>query len=153
MVFALSSPAFGQGESIPKKYACDGDDISPPLRWTGAPDEARSFLVVCDNPDTPGIFYHWVAYDIPASWRGLDEGHGVETLTDGFKQAINSFGQPGYAGPSPPRGHPPHSYHFRVSALSIDSLPAGPAPRCEEIIALARPYEIAFAEIVGFYAH
>jgi hypothetical protein len=107
---------------------------------------------VCDNPDTPGIFYHWVAYDIPAGWVGLDEGDGVETLANGFKQAINSFGQPGYAGPSPPRGHPPHSYHFQVSALSIDRLPAGPAQRSEEIIALARPYEIAFSELVGFYS-
>jgi len=56
MVLSLTSPAFGQGDQIPKKYTCDGDDISPPLRWTGAPDEARSFVVVCDNPDTPGIF-------------------------------------------------------------------------------------------------
>ena len=152
MAFTLTSPAFMQGDGVPKKYTCDGEDISPPLRWRDAPPETRSFVVICGNPDTPGIFYHWVAYDIPGHWSGLDEGHRTETLARGFKQAINSFGAPGYGGPCPPRGHAPHVYHFRVCALSIDRLPAGPAPRCEEIVALARSYELAISELVGVYS-
>lgn len=150
MAMTLTSPAFGQGGTIPKKYTCDGDGISPPLRWSEAPDGTRSLLVVCDDPDAPGTFYCWAAYDIPPTWRGLDEGHGMETLAGGFKQAINGFGLPGYAGQCPPHRDKPHAYHFRVSALSIESLPVGIGPTCDEVVALAQPYEIESAELVGF---
>lgn len=152
MAMTLSSPAFAQGGMVPKKYTCDGESVSPPLRWSGVPDDARSLLVVCDDPDAPGTFYCWAAYDIPPTWRGLDEGHGMETLARGFKQAINGFGLPGYAGPCPPRRDAPHAYHFRVSALATDALPTGPAPTCEEVVALAQPYELEFAELIGFRA-
>jgi Raf kinase inhibitor-like YbhB/YbcL family protein len=151
MALTLMSPAFANGAPIPIRYTCAGAGVSPPLQWSDAPDETQSFLVVCDDPDAPGTFYYWVAYDIPASWQGLKEGYGAETLTNGFKQAINDFGMPGYGGPCPPAGEHKHVYHFRVSALSTNILPAGPGARCQEVIALARPYEIAFAELAGLY--
>jgi Raf kinase inhibitor-like YbhB/YbcL family protein len=151
MPFTLISPAFANGGLIPRKHTCTGEGVSPPLRWIGAPEETQSFLVVCDDPDAPGQFYYWAAYDIPGSWHGLKEGYGPETLTDHFKQAINDFGLPGYGGPCPPPGEHGHAYHFRVSALAVATLPAGPGARCEEVVALALPSEIAFAELVGYY--
>ena len=86
MALQLSSPAFEQGGEIPKRYTCDGDNLSPPLRWRDTPDDTRSFVLLCNDPDAPGgIFRHWAAYDIPADWVELAEGYGPETLGDGCK--------------------------------------------------------------------
>ena len=152
MPLKLTSAAFRQGSDIPTKYTCDGDNVSPSFAWSGAPEDTRSFLLVCDDPDAPGaIFHHWAAFDIPPHWRGLKEGHGAESLGDGFRQAINDFGKPGYSGPCPPPGDKPHRYHFRLSALSESSLPVGPSATCVEVIALASPYVLEFVELVGVY--
>jgi len=152
MPLRLISATFREGGDIPKQFTCDGDNISPPLVWYDVPEGARSLLLLCDDPDAPaGIFHHWAAFDIPPDWRGLRAGHGAETLTNGFRQAINDFGKPGYAGPCPPPGDKPHAYHFRLNALSEASLPVGPSATCVEIIALTAPYVLEFAELVGFY--
>jgi Raf kinase inhibitor-like YbhB/YbcL family protein len=82
MALALTSPAFGQGEQIPKKYTCEGDNISPPLRWNGTPDGTGSFVILCHDPDAPGgIFRHWAVYDIPPDRLELKEGTGVKPCT------------------------------------------------------------------------
>jgi len=152
MSLRLTSTAFGQAGDIPMKYTCDGDNVSPPFAWSGAPEDTRSFLLICDDPDAPaGIFHHWAAFDIPPHWRGLNEGHGAESLANGFRQAINDSGKPGYSGPCPPPGDKPHRYHFRLSALGEPSLPVGPLVTCVEIIALTAPYVLEFFELVGFY--
>lgn len=152
MPLTLLSNAFEQGGNIPKRYTCDGDNISPPLAWSSVPEGTQSFLIVCGDPDAPsGIFHHWAAYDVPADWRRLAEGRGPESLANGFKQAINDFKKPGYAGPCPPRGDRPHSYHFRLSALSESSLPLGPSATCGEVIMQARPHVLEFVELIGFY--
>ncbi len=66
MPLRLTSVAFRQGGDIPKKYTCDGDDVSPPFAWSGAPEGTRSFLLICDDPDAPAeTFHHWAAFDIP----------------------------------------------------------------------------------------
>jgi len=79
----LTSRAFQQGGTIPMKYTCDGDNISPPFAWSGVPEGTRSFVLLCDDPSAPsGIFHHWAAYDIPWDWRRLAEGHGPESLAD-----------------------------------------------------------------------
>jgi len=84
MALTLSSPAFGQGEAIPKRYTCEGDDLSPPLRWSAPPDGTRSFVLLCNDPDAPGgTFRHWAVYDIPAERLELEEGFGPETLRAG----------------------------------------------------------------------
>jgi Raf kinase inhibitor-like YbhB/YbcL family protein len=153
MALQLTSAAFVQGGEIPKQHTCDGANRSPALSWTDVPEGTRSFLLVCDDPDAPsGVFHHWAAYDIPADWRSLREGFGPESLEAGFRQAVNDFGQPGYGGPCPPRGDQPHRYHFRLSALSEATLPAASSATCLEVIVLARPYIIEFAELVGLYA-
>lgn len=152
MALTLTSPAFEQGGTIPKKFTCDGDNLSPPLTWSGVPDGAQSLLLVCDDPDAPGgVFHHWAAFNIPADWTGLGEGYGPETLEEGFRQAINDFGKPGYGGPCPPKGDDPHGYHFRLSALEAPLVSAESSATCTEVITLARPYVIEFVELVGFY--
>jgi Raf kinase inhibitor-like YbhB/YbcL family protein len=104
------------------------------------------------TPTPPSkYFHHWAAFDIPPHWRGLKEGHGAESLANGFRQAINDFGKPGYAGPCPPRGDRPHRYHFQLSALSEPSLPAASSATCAEVMTLASPYVLAFVELVGLY--
>ena len=152
MALRLTSAAFQQGGNIPRKYTCDGDNISPPFTWTGVPEGTRSFLLVCDDPDAPsGVFHHWAAFDIPRHWQGLREGHGAESLAGHFRQAINDFGKPGYAGPCPPRSDKAHRYHFRLSSLSEPSLPTASSATCLEVITLADPYVLEFAELVGHY--
>ncbi|MHA1547674.1 MAG: YbhB/YbcL family Raf kinase inhibitor-like protein [Alphaproteobacteria bacterium] len=148
----LTSPDFGQGETIPAEYTCDGEDRSPSFAWSGMPEDAKTLLFVCDDPDAPGgVFHHWAAYNIPPTWTGLKAGYGAETLEEDFLQAINDFGRPGYAGPCPPKADKPHGYHFRLSALSTTIVSAAPSANCVEIITLARPHVMDFVELVGFY--
>jgi len=119
---------------------------------SGAPEGTRSFLLICDDPDAPAeTFHHWAAFDIPPDWRGLREGHGAESLTNGFRQAINDSGKPGYSGPCPPLGDKPHRYHLQLNALSEASLPVAPSATCLEVITLATPYVLEFVELVGLY--
>lgn len=153
MALRLTSPAFAQGVDIPKKYTCDGDNISPPFEWSGAPDGTQSFLLVCDDVDAPEARRrHWAAYNIPAHCTGLREGQGPESLADGFQQAINDFNAPGYAAPCPTWGAGRHNYHFRLSALSEATLPVASSATCKEVIAVARPYVLEFVELIGTYA-
>lgn len=152
MAMKLESAAFASGGSIPKQYTCDGEDRSPALSWSGVPEGTQSFVLACVDPDAPsGLFHHWAAYDIPASFRGLGAGYGKKSIDPAVRQAVNDFGKPGYGGPCPPRSHKAHHYHFRLSALDVPSLEAPPTAKCTEIIALAREHEIAAAELVGLY--
>ncbi|WP_372892504.1 YbhB/YbcL family Raf kinase inhibitor-like protein [Rhodosalinus sp.] len=151
-MLALTSPDFGSGETIPARFTCDGENLSPGVRWTGLPEGTRALLLVCDDPDAPGgTFRHWAAWGMDPAAGGLDAGYGPATLEPGFRQAINDFGKPGYSGPCPPEGDAPHAYHFRLSALSEPIAGAAPDASCEEVAALARPHVIAFAELVGVY--
>jgi Raf kinase inhibitor-like YbhB/YbcL family protein len=100
----LESNAFAAGEMIPRRFTCEGENLSPPLEWTEAPEGTRSFVVLCSDPDAPsGNWRHWAAYDIPADWTRLREGIGADAKD--LKQAINDSGTAGYSGPCPPRGH------------------------------------------------
>jgi Raf kinase inhibitor-like YbhB/YbcL family protein len=114
----LTSSAFQEGSTIPKRYTGDGDDVSPPLQWSGAPEGTKSFALICDDPDAPrGTWVHWVLFNLPADRSELPEA--VPTtgaLEGGAKQGKNDFGNPGYGGPAPPRGKP-HRYYFKVYAL------------------------------------
>lgn len=148
----LTSPDFNPGETIPKRFTCDGQNVSPAFRWTGVPEGAKELLLACDDPDAPGgLFRHWTAYSIPAHWSFLHSGFGAESMEPGFRQAVNDFGKPGYAGPCPPRDDAAHSYHYRLSALSDHLVSPGSDATCEEIAALAGPYVIEFTELIGMY--
>lgn len=120
MAFELRSRAFEDGAPIPVRHTCSGDDVSPPLAWSGEPEGTRSFALVVEDPDAPrGTFVHWVLFDIPAHVHSLDEGAGVEgletSLPDGARQGMNDFRQSGWRGPCPPEGK--HRYFFRLHAL------------------------------------
>jgi len=108
----VTSTAFVEGGAIPRRFSCDGDDVSPPLAWKGVPSSAAALALVVDDPDAPsGTFTHWVVLDLPTSVGALDEAvdpHGV--------QAKNSAGRAGWFGPCPPSGT--HRYRFTVYALS-----------------------------------
>ncbi|MGO9398876.1 MAG: YbhB/YbcL family Raf kinase inhibitor-like protein [Xanthobacteraceae bacterium] len=149
----LRSSGFTDGATIPRRFTCDGEDVSPPLVWSGAPAATRSFALLCDDPDAPaGIWHHWAAYDIPADRTGLAEGAAVEVPTHGFKQAMNDFGKTGYSGPCPPRGHGNHHYRFRLLALSVDRLPLHHhKTSCRDVEREARKYVLAEATLVGLY--
>jgi Raf kinase inhibitor-like YbhB/YbcL family protein len=108
---AVTSPAFAEGERIPQQYTCDGENLSPPLAWSGVPAEAKSLVLIADDPDAPiGTWVHWVTYDLPPELTGLEEAT-AELGTAG----TSSFNQPGYGGPCPPSGM--HRYFFKVYAL------------------------------------
>ncbi len=148
----LSSSAFADQQLIPRRFTCDGEDLSPPFDWNGAPAGARSFVLLCDDPDAPaGTWHHWAAYDIPADRTALAIGAASDLEKLEFKQAVNDFKLPGYGGPCPPHRHGLHHYHFRLLALSVDQLPLGKKPSCREVEQEARKYTIAEATVVGLY--
>jgi Raf kinase inhibitor-like YbhB/YbcL family protein len=148
----LRSSGFFDGATIPRRFTCDGEDLSPPLGWSGAPMGTRSFVVLCDDPDAPaGIWHHWAAYDISAGQTELAEGAGQDAAAKGFKQAINDFQKPGYGGPCPPRHHGIHHYRFRLLALSVDQLLLRRKPSCSEVEREARKHSIAEATLIGLY--
>ncbi len=144
------SERFESGGKIPVALTCDGADISPPLSWTGAPANARSFVIICSDPDAPaGTWYHWAIFDIPAQRHGLEEGHSPESVSP--PQAVNDFGKPGYGGPCPPRGHGNHHYHFTLYALDVERLGIAATVRCREIEKAAKRHAIATTALIGVY--
>lgn len=150
MTFELRSPAFAEGSTIPKKYSGDGENLSPPLQWAGAPSETRSFALICEDPDAPsGIFRHWAAANIDAERTGMPEGGG--TQPSGCVFARNDFGHAAYDGPAPPVGHGLHHYHFKVAALDIDRLDVPPDTSAEQLWRTVQPHIVAEAETVGTY--
>jgi len=113
------SSSFPSGGTIPQKYTCDGDDISPPIDIEGIPSEAREIVIFVEDPDAPGgTFIHWVVYGIPVSLNHLPEN--ADKLKEKYKffTGRNDFGRLGYGGPCPPRGHGQHRYYFKVFAVS-----------------------------------
>ena len=118
MSLSISSAAFNEGERIPDKYTCEGEDISPQLSWRDAPEGTKSFVLICDDPDAPmGTCDHWLIYNIPADSEGLSEAVPTdESLTDGSKHGLNSWKNTNYGGPCPPPGNP-HRYFFKLYAL------------------------------------
>ena len=118
MSLTFSSPSFTNGGTIPKKFTCDGADLSPQLSWTEAPAGTKAFALLVDDPDAPvGNWNHWTMWNMPATLRGLSEGVSKETrFSDGTEQGKNDFHKTGYNGPCPPPGKP-HRYFFKLFAL------------------------------------
>lgn len=148
----LTSSAIDSGGQIPKIYTCDGENLSPPLAWSDFPSDARSFALICDDPDAPsGTFHHWALYDIPASKTELAEGADRDPAGQGFKRGLNDFNRLGYGGPCPPHRHGPHRYQFRLLALSIEHLPLHRDPSCRDVEREARKHVLGEAGFVGTY--
>jgi Raf kinase inhibitor-like YbhB/YbcL family protein len=143
--FALTSDAFGEGEPIPKRHTCDGDDVSPTLAWSSLPEGARSLALIVDDPDAPsGDFVHWLAWNIDPASGGLEEGVPAPA------QGTNGFGRPGYAGPCPPPGNGPHRYFHRLYALDgeLDLEPGAAREQLEDAI---EGKVLAEAQLMGTY--
>lgn len=147
MAFKIKSPAFGEGQPIPRKYTADGDDVSPPLEWSEPPGGTKSFLLIMEDPDAPaGTFRHWGIYNLKGN--GLAEG-----APGGSRSAVkNDFGETRYRGPSPPKGHGIHHYHFKLAALDVDTLHVPASAKVADLRRFAKSHILAEAELVGTYA-
>ncbi len=151
MGFQLQSPAFKPGGEIPKKFTCQGGDISPALSWGGAPAGAKGFALIADDPDAPvGTWVHWVLYDLPATTTQLPEDvPKSEKLPDGGAQGVNDFKKVGYGGPCPPPGKP-HRYFFKLYALD-SSLNLKPGTSKTDLEKAMKGHILAQAELMGTY--
>jgi Raf kinase inhibitor-like YbhB/YbcL family protein len=144
--FELTSSAFADGGGIPRTYACDGQDTSPPLAWSGAPDGTATFALVMTDPDAGG-FVHWVMFNVDASASGAIPT-GVSASPDAPPQGTNSFGRVGYGGPCPPSGT--HHYVFRLLALDAE-LPLTGTPKESQVLAAAEGHILGEAKLTGTY--
>ncbi len=151
MALKLTSTAFQPGAAIPKKFTCDGPDVSPALAWTDAPAGMQSFALIVDDPDAPvGTWVHWVLYDLPANARELAEGvPKQEELSSGARQGRNDFRRIGYGGPCPPAG-PPHRYFFKLYALDSKTN-LKPGATKADLEKAMQGHILAQAELMGRY--
>jgi hypothetical protein len=139
----IRSSAFSENESIPKKYSCDGENVSPPLELKELPRNTESLVLICDDPDAPGkTFLHWLAYDIEPT-GSIAEGQSVGT------EGKNDFGKNGYGGPCPPGGT--HRYYFRVYALDA-KLGIKPGASRSDVESAMSGHVLDQAELMGRYA-
>ena len=129
--FTLSSPTAKPGAKLPdthvfNSFGCSGKNVSPALKWSGAPKDTKSFAVTVYDPDAPtgSGWWHWVVYNIPADAKELaaGAGSGKAELPAGAVQGRTDFGAPGYGGACPPEGDKPHRYIFTVYALKTDKI-------------------------------
>jgi Raf kinase inhibitor-like YbhB/YbcL family protein len=147
----LRSPAFQPGADIPRKYTCDADDVSPPLRWESLPAGTQALALIADDPDAPGgTWVHWVVYDLTADIAALNEAiPKTETLANGAKQGANDFRRVGFGGPCPPPG-PAHRYYFKLYALDA---PTALKPRATkaQLLEAIKGHVLGEAELMGRY--
>lgn len=152
MPLTLTSPAFEDGGAIPVRYTRDGENVSPPLRWTGIPEGTRSLIIVMQDPDAPsGTFGHWAVFDMPPEKSELPEAEGGEPGAGALRQGKNDFDNSYYDGPEPPRGHGVRHYHFRIAALDVPSLSLPAQIGVGRLWEEARKHLIEEAELVGLY--
>lgn len=114
----LQSPAFDDQSSVPREHSHEEGDLSPPLEWSGVPEDAAELVLVCEDPDAPvGSFTHWLLAGVPPDTESIDAGE----VPIGAVVGRNDYGDLGYGGPHPPPGDEPHRYVFRLLALSEPS--------------------------------
>ncbi len=149
--FKLSSPAFDDGGSIPQKYTCQGDNVSPELNWSEAPAGAKSFALIVEDPDAPGgTFTHWVLFDMSAGTKQLAEDSGPNNTGGPIGvSGNNSSGRAGYIGPCPPSGS--HRYYFRLYALDVPALNLQAGAARSEVEAAIQNHIVGTAETMGRY--
>jgi Raf kinase inhibitor-like YbhB/YbcL family protein len=150
MGITVTSAAFGDGDRIPAKFTCDGENVSPPLAWTGVPESSETLTLICDDPDSPsGTWVHWVLFNLPATATELAEGVRPEKqLTSGARQGRNDFKKIGYGGPCPHGGT--HRYYFKLYALDTAlSLPPGVTK--DELLKAMQGHILAEGQLMGKY--
>lgn len=169
--FVLTSDAFRDGQPIPRKHAYkgEGENVSPPLAWSGAPPGTKSFALICDDPDAPsreaprkeGPWVHWVVYNIPADATSLPagasgrpaEGSAQAGAAKGWAEGTTDFGgEPVYGGPMPPPGSGTHRYFFKLYALDATlSLKSGAAKTKKELLGAMQEHILAETKLMGTY--
>jgi hypothetical protein len=149
----LTSPAFSEGETIPVRHTCDGEDVSPALALGNVPERTQSFALIVDDPDAPrGTWVHWVYYDLPGDTREIPEGAGAHMPAEGGgpRHGLNDFSRYGWGGPCPPPG-PAHHYELALYALDAPlGLPEG-ADKAAVVEAM-RDHVLGEAKLMGRYA-
>lgn len=150
MTFELTSTAFADGETIPKKYTGEGDDISPQLSWIGLPDGTKELALICDDPDapTPQPWVHWVIYKIPVDFDTLAQA--VNTADTKLLEGLNSWPTIGYRGPMPPPGHGLHHYYFKLYALD-EPLDVAAGLDKQGLLEAMKGHIIAQTQLIGTY--
>jgi Raf kinase inhibitor-like YbhB/YbcL family protein len=151
MPLTLTSSAFADGQPIPEKYTCEGEDISPPLAWSGVPADAKSLVLIVDDPDAPDpkaprmTWVHWVLYNLPPNSTGLGEGGG---LPAGAAVGTNDWKRQSYGGPCPPIGR--HRYFHKLYALDTRLEDLGQPSKAEVETAMAG-HVLSEAVLIGTY--
>lgn len=154
MTFQLGSSSFQPNAEIPRRHTCQGEDVSPALSWSGAPQGTKSFALIVDDPDAPDPaapkvdWVHWVLYDLPASTTSLPEALRSGALPAGALEGLNDWKQPGYRGPCPPIGR--HRYFHRLYALDA-TLPDLKQPTRAQLEKAMGGHVLATAELIGTY--
>lgn len=152
--FTIVSSAFRHQGEIPRRYTCEGDNISPPLAWTNAPDRIKSFALIVDDPDAPDprapliTWVHWVLYNLPPTTHGIPENVKRSALPPGTKEGRNGWQRAGYGGPCPPVGR--HRYFYKLYALDT-VLPDLGTPTEAELERAMKGHVLVEAEIIGTY--
>ena len=154
MALAITSSSFRNHAEILSKYTCEGEDVSPPLAWSGAPDGAKSLVLIVDDPDAPDpkapkmTWVHWVLYDIPPSASSLPENVKPGDLPSGTREGLNDWKRTGYGEPCPPIGR--HRYFHKLYALDTTLGDLG-TPTKAEVEKAMEGHVLAQAELVGTY--
>jgi len=154
MTLTLTSTAFEDQGEIPTKYTCEGQDVSPPLAWSGIPEKAKSIALVVDDPDAPDpaapkmTWVHWVLYDLPVSSKGLAEAVKPAALPSGAREGTNDWQRTGYGGPCPPIGR--HRYFHKLYALDTKLGDLG-KPTKAALEKAMQGHILAKVELVGTY--
>ena len=155
MSLVLRSTAFEDGGEIPRRFTCEGDDLSPDLAWSGIPDGTESLVLIVDDPDAPDpnapkmVWDHWLLYNLPADSSGLPAGVSESDLPEGTGQGLNSWGMTGYGGPCPPIGR--HRYFHILYALDA-RLPDLGNPTKDQLLSAMENHILGHTELVGTYA-
>lgn len=145
-ILKVTSPSFKESEMIPSKFTCDGENISPEIRWEGLPEGTESLALICDDPDAPsGDFVHWVVFNIPAEIDSFDENAEISEIAD---LGMTDYGRKGYGGPCPPSGS--HHYHFKVYALD-EIIETEKSLDKYDLLDKMEGHVLAKGEIVGLY--
>jgi Raf kinase inhibitor-like YbhB/YbcL family protein len=146
----LTSRAFADGDTIPRRCTADGDDLSPHLSWSAGPPRTASYALLCEDADAPtGPFVHWLAWAIDADRRELSEGVPPVVEVDGIRQGENGLGDVGYGGPSPPPGKP-HRYAFHIYALD-EAIALRPGAARNDFERAIEGHVLAQGRLIGMY--
>ena len=154
MAMEISSTAFGPGAPIPTRHTCEGNDVSPSLRWQGVPAGAKSLVLIVDDPDAPDpraprmTWVHWVLANLPVDTGGLPEGIEPAALPKGTVEGLNDWKRTGYGGPCPPIGR--HRYFHKLYALDV-VLDGLRHPTKAQVEVAMKGHVLAHAELVGTY--